>query len=104
MKKVRLVCKGIYFYSSLDEDAFFEWIKKISYVLSVKGFGEEIYIDIDKSKLVEENLREILALFYRYNIDMKQLEIFLSDENKSWFFDNKESFWYGGIWGKKRMS
>jgi hypothetical protein len=49
-------------------------------------------------------LREILALFYRYNIDMKQLEIFLSDENKSWFFDNKESFWYGGIWGKKRMS
>jgi hypothetical protein len=49
----------------------------------VKGFGEELHINIDKSKLVEENLREILALFYRYNIDMKQLEIFLSDENKS---------------------
>jgi len=69
----------------------------------VKGFGKELYINVDKSKLTEADLREILALFYRYNIDMKQLEIFLSDENKFWFFDNKESFWYGKVWKKRRL-
>jgi hypothetical protein len=49
----------------------------------MEGFGEELYIDVDRSKLTEMDLREMLALFYRYNIDMKQLELFLSDENKS---------------------
>ena len=100
MENVKLICKKIIFYSAFDDDAFFEWLKKISCVSSVKGFGEELHINIDKSKLVEENLREILALFFRYNIDMEQLKVFLNDDNKCWFFDNKESFWYGRIWGR----
>jgi len=45
--------------------------------------GEERYIDVDKNKLTEMDLREILALFYRYDVDMEQLGAFLSDENKS---------------------
>ena len=28
-KEMILVCKGVIFYSNKDEDAFFEWIKKI---------------------------------------------------------------------------
>ena len=94
---VKLVCKRVRFYSAFDEDVFFEWLKKISCASTVKGFGEELYIAIDKSKFTEMNLREILALFYRYNIDMKQLEVFLNDDNKSWFFDNKEAFWHRKI-------
>ena len=102
MERIKLVCKRVDFYSNFDEDAFFEWLKKISCISKMEGFGEELYIDVDRSKLTEMDLREMLALFYRYNIDMKQLELFLSDENKSWFFDNKESFWYDRIWKERR--
>ena len=94
---VKLVCKRIDFYSAFDEDVFFEWLKKIPCVSTVRGFGEELYIDIDKSKFTEMHLREMLALFYRYDIDMRQLEVFLNDDNKSWFFDNKEAFWHRKI-------
>ena len=94
MENIKLVCKEVNFYSTFDDDAFFEWLKKISCVSSVKGFGEELYINVDKSKITEIDLREILALFYRYDVDMKQLEVFLNDENKPWFFDNKEAFWH----------
>jgi len=48
----------------------------------VKGSGEELYVNVDKSKITEIDLREILALFYRYDVDMKQLGDFLNDENK----------------------
>ena len=94
MKSIKLICKRISFYSTFDDDAFFEWLKKISCVSNVKGFGEELYINVDKSKITEIDLREILALFYRYNVEMKQLGDFLNDENKPWFFDNKEAFWH----------
>jgi hypothetical protein len=94
MEIVRLVCKSTFFYSTFDDDAFFEWLKKISCVSNIGGVGEERYIDVDKNKLTEMDLREILALFYRYDVDMEQLGAFLSDENKSWFFDNKEAFWH----------
>lgn len=97
MEKIKLVCKRVGFCSAFDEDAFFEWLKKISCVSNIEGFGEELYVDIDKSKFTEMDLREMLALFYRYNVDMKQLEVFLSDDNKAWFFDNKEAFWYDKV-------
>jgi len=102
MEEIKLVCKRVDFYSDFDEDAFFEWLKKISCISKIEGFGEELCINVDRNKFTEMDLREMLALFYRYDIDMKQLEIFLSDENKPWFFDNKGSFWYDKVWGKRR--
>jgi|GEM_PF-2254488 len=83
MEEIKLVCKKVGFCSDFDEDAFFEWLKKISCISRIEGFGEELYINVDRSKFTEMDLREMLALFYRYDVDMKQLEIFLSDENKS---------------------
>lgn len=102
MKKIKLVCEKVVFYSDFDEDAFFEWLKKISCVSNVEGFGEELYIDINKDEFTEMNLREILALFYRYNVDMKQLSSFLDKSNKEWFFDNEEAFWHKKVFQSEK--
>ena len=47
----------------------------------------------------DQDLREILALFYRYKIDMKQLVVFLNNKNKMWFFDPPKGYWHRRVFG-----
>lgn len=92
--KIILTCKSIWYYSSFDEDAFFEWIKKISSIVKYDGRLDELYLYLDSNVISDANLRELLALFYRYKVNMKQLAIFLNNDNKFWFFDNKKGYWH----------
>jgi len=48
-------------------------------------------------------MRELLALFYRYKIDMKQLQIFLNKNNKQWFQDNTKAYWHRRVFGVNRI-
>ena len=97
MEKLELICKRVNFCSSFDEDAFFEWIRKISCVMNIEGYGNELHACINREKIDERSLRELLALFYRYNVDMKQLAVFLNENNREWFFENKVSFWHSKV-------
>ena len=99
--KVRLVCKAVTYYSHRDEDAFFEWIKKISSIKKFKGLGDELYLYIESAEIPDNDLRELIALFYRYKVDMKQLAIFLNDNNKEWFHEGKpKAYWHKQVFGK----
>jgi hypothetical protein len=89
-----LICKTINYYSRKDEDAFFEWVKKIDCIDSVIGMGSELHLHIASDFLHDHDLRDLLALFYRYNLDMTQLQRFLNEDNKQWFYDNKKTYWY----------
>lgn len=89
-----LVCESIKFYSPKDEDAFFEWVKKIDCIHKFFGVGKTLYLEVIGNEITDENLDELLGLFYRYKIDMKQLKRFLSKENQDWFFDNKKAYWH----------
>ena len=75
-KEVILICKGVRFYALKDEDAFFEWIKKIQCIKNTSAAGRELYLHIPSNDISEEDLDDLLALFYRYKINMKQLQIF----------------------------
>lgn len=88
-----LIGKKIKFYSQKDEEAFFEWIKRIECIERFEGAGDELYLYIASDKVHDFDLRELLALFYRYDIEMKQLQKFLIEDNKTWFC-NKKGFWY----------
>ena len=90
-KKIELIAKRIDYLSSLDEETFFAWLERISCVVEKRGIADELHVYVDQTKLSESDLRELLALFYRYEIDMKQLRIFLNKDNKSWL-DRKETF------------
>ena len=89
-----LLCKGVIFYALKDEDAFFEWIKKIECIEKFHGVGDELYLYIRSNKIDDLNLDDLLGLFYRYKIDMKQLARFLNEDNKEWFYDNKKAYWH----------
>lgn len=93
-KNIILVCNEIWYLSIIDEDLFFEWIKRIPSIIKFNGLGDELYLHISSTTIAEGDLRELLALFCRYNIDMKQLRVFLNAANKDWFFENKEAYWH----------
>jgi hypothetical protein len=102
-KQIILICKSVWYYSRLDEDIFFEWISRIKCILKFDGIRDELYLYIKNKRLNNENLRDLLALFYRYKIDMKQLKIFLNKNNKEWFFDNKKAYWHRRVFGNENL-
>ncbi len=95
-----IICRSVKYYSRKDEDAFFEWIKKIDCIDSVVGVGKELHLGITCKNLHDNDLRDLLALFYRYDLDMQQLQCFLNEENKTWFYNNKEAYWYKRVFGR----
>ncbi|MCO7187659.1 MULTISPECIES: hypothetical protein [unclassified Pseudoalteromonas] len=90
---MKLEAKSVKFLSPADEQSFFDRLNALSCVNDVFGQGFSIIIETDKS-LDDEELREIIALFYRYNVNMKQLKGFLSKGNRVWFKHNQQSYWY----------
>lgn len=93
-----LICRSVIFYSENDENSFFEWIKKIECIERIAGLKNELYLHMVCDDLHDHDLRDLLALFYRYRIDMKQLQIFLNPENEKWF-KNPQSYWYEKVFG-----
>ena len=97
-----LNCKSVKFYSRKDEDVFFEWIQKIDCIDKTSAYLNMLYLHIASNELHDSDLRDLLALFFRYHIDMKQLKQFLTDDNKKWFFGNPKGYWHKQVFGSKK--
>ncbi len=100
---IELECKKVVFYSPSDESAFFAWAESIPAVSSVSGRGRRILLAVDSRKISEESLRELLALFWRYSVSMKQLARFQNSRNASWFHAT-DAFWFTRVFGAGRPS
>jgi hypothetical protein len=100
-KKVFLTCTSVWYYSATDEAFFFAWIDKIPSIKTSNGIKDDLFLHFANNDIPDNDLREIIALFYRYKVDMKQLQIFLNDSNKEWFKDNKRAFWHRRVWSNE---
>lgn len=86
MKQVIIKCRRVKFYSSFDEDAFFEWLGKIKSIEKVKGEKDVIFLYLKESAVVtNDDLQNIVALFRRYKINIRNLINLISEENKEFF-------------------
>ena len=92
-----LICKRVIFYSQGDEEAFFEFARRIKGVRKIDGVRDEIQIHV-QARLSDKSLRDILGLFQRYKIEMRQLSQFETDKNREWFRDSRK-FWFKKIYG-----
>ncbi len=81
-----LICSRVTFYSRGDEFAFFTWLDKVKAIRSVAGSGDSIHIQVPR-RVSDVGLRELLAIFHRYHINMRQLAQFESESNRKWFAD-----------------
>ena len=81
-KEIVLKCSPLRFYTLIDEDGCFHWIKKIESIVKYEGIGRELHLILKSSRIPIKDLLELIGLFRRYNFDIKQLKIFMTDENK----------------------
>ena len=95
----KLYCKRIEFYSEGDELHFDSWIDKISCVHEREGTGDCTVLHIKRKIISDKCLRELLALFFRYKIDMSQLKQFCTEDNSSWF-NSPGKYWYHEVFEK----
>jgi hypothetical protein len=93
---IELECKRVAFYSQDDEACFFAWAESIPAVLSVSGRGQSVFLAMSSKTIPDRSLRELLALFRRYKISMRQLAQFRSSKNQSWFAA-ADKFWFKAV-------
>lgn len=99
LSTVVLVAKKVIFYALKDEEAFLGWLKSIKAVRQIDYQGSELHIYIKSKSISDQDLSDLLALFFRYKIKMAQLQIFLNDKNKAWFLDNPKMYWHKRVFG-----
>ena len=98
--EVELVCFSVTYGGTFDEDLFFDWIEHIPSIVKFDGRWKCLFLRFKSAEIPDEDLRELLALFYRYDIDMKQLAVFLNDANRAWFYEQRPNFWHTKVFGK----
>lgn len=98
----KLHCKRVVFYAKGDEAAFFRWVEKINCISRCEGVSDSIVLHVKTTRISDENLRELLALFHRYKICMIELQQFLSERNQCWFFENEKAFWHKKVFKKNK--
>ncbi len=94
MAEVRLDCSGIRFGSPLDEKHLFEWAMEIP--CAVRWEGDTLIIK--SSRLKRPDLDDLIALFHRYRIPMRQLAQFSNAGNRAWF-ESPIMYWHSKIFG-----
>ena len=101
--RVKLVCDDATFNDDAESDEWFEkTVTRISSVDELDDFGKKLHVYVKSTVIPDEDLKELLALFFKCNIDMSQLKVFLNDENKQWFFDDRQSFWHDYVFGSSK--
>lgn len=96
--EVVLEATGVKYGSNFDESAFFEWLDKIDAVRSFKGRLYTLYIRVDRVA-DEMSLRELLALFHRYHVDLAQLRVFDTPSVGDWF-RRPGTYWHSAVFGE----
>jgi hypothetical protein len=91
---VRLDCSGVTFGSQLDERYLFEWAMQIPGALR----WEQDTLVMKSLNLSQASLRDLLALFFRYQMQMKQLAQFRNSRNEIWFADPR-TYWHSRVFG-----
>ena len=95
---VELRATDVRFFSHGDESAFFGWLNGMPFVEHYEGHGRTLHIMVNPAAVDENGLREILALFRRYGVGLKQLAVFDKDEFADWFRDER-AYWHTEVFG-----
>ena len=91
---IYLDCSGVHFGSQLDERHMFEWAIQIPGVL--RWEQDSLVV---RTNLAQASLKDLLALFSRYQIPTAQLAQFRTTQTENWFAAPK-MYWHARVFGK----
>ena len=81
---MKIFATDVCYYSRLDEDLFFEGLYRNPAFRSVKGVHRTLHIDLDARRLTWAATCDLVALFYRYGIDLKELSKIAVGRRRAW--------------------
>lgn len=96
-----LVASDLRFFSRHDEDVFFDWLRKVQIIGEIRGQHRDIVIEIKDQSIEDEDLEELIAIFWRYDLEFPQLSQFTNSNNMTWFADKKK-IWYERVFGHSK--
>ncbi|TDZ90218.1 hypothetical protein [Mycobacteroides salmoniphilum] len=96
--KVELIARGVTFYSHGDEKAFFQWLNRIPGFESYQGQDSTLRIAVNPDIGEEWDPAEFVALYRRYNIDIRELRVLFTSRLDPWYSDPKR-YWHNDIFG-----
>jgi hypothetical protein len=88
------------FYSSGDERRLFEGLEAISGLREIRGEGRDLILDIQINALGKEDMRELLALLWRYGISLAPLRPISERKKFRWLID-EEKYWYSDMFSER---
>lgn len=94
MNKIKLECRSVTFYSEEDELCFFKWIESTKCIERFEGIDISIFITLKRDKISPRNLDDLLALFYRYKVNLSQLLPFVKQYDRCWIIRKRRRYWY----------
>jgi len=93
---IELEIYSLTFYSPRDEENLFSWLGSVAAIKEIKGSGDSIFVKV-AVPIEDDDLSEIIAIFTRYGVNMKQLAVF--DDGRFPWLKRKGMFWYELIFG-----
>lgn len=86
-KYKKLIFSPMEFYSTEDEDQFFNWINSIDCIIGYQKIDSKLHINVSSEPITAYNYKNLVGLFKRYKLENpEQLkELFYTEENKDWF-------------------
>ena len=64
---------GTVYWSEGDEQAHFDWLRRIPCIHDVKGRGTRLFLSIEAQAMTDQDFRELVAVYRRYGGDLDQL-------------------------------
>lgn len=87
------------FYSYLDESHFFCWLEEIDAISEIKRDGSKLALTCS-FPITEACFRDLIALCFRYSVDMRPLLALSSLEHDSWL-KNSGTYWHEKMFGSE---
>ena len=101
-----VIPEPLLWYSQRDENQFFNSLLSIFAIKSfivrpgkpLQDIPNELILMLDEPFMDDYSLRDLIALMYRYSLDMTCLSQQCTHQNAHWF-KNPKMFWYQNIFG-----
>jgi len=92
------------FYSRGDERRLFQGLEEIDCVKNIQGVGRGLIFDVNLNQLGREKLFELIALLWRYQIDLQPLRQLAERNKKFAWLAEPHFYWNANMFPKEKIS
>jgi len=95
---IKIVVELLSYYSPMDEESYFSWLKSIPGYVYCQGVGRDLNVYFNEEGICEDTVYELIGIFSRYNNPMGGLAVLVSC-SVGYLIEDRSRWWYSHIFG-----